>query len=67
MGEDREVLDIGEEGVDLAEVLLEVLGHPEGLDLFLPEDGSHQFVRGEPLLVLRVLNRMEELRETQTT
>ena len=36
-------------------MLLQVLGHREGLDLLLSEDGSHGFVRGEPLLVLGVL------------
>ena len=39
----------------LAEVLLEVLGHPEGLDLLVSEDGRHQLVGGEPLLVGGVL------------
>ena len=36
-------------------MLLEVLSHPEALDLLLSEDGSHGFIRGEPLLVLGVL------------
>ena len=36
-------------------MLLEVLGHPEALDLLLSKDGSHGVVRGEPLLVLGVL------------
>ena len=30
---------------------LEVLGHAEGLDLLLAEDGGHEFVGGEELLV----------------
>ena len=37
------------------EMLLEVLGHPEAPDLLLSEDGSHGFIRSEPLLVLGVL------------
>ena len=44
-----------EGGLLVAEVILEVLGHAEGLDLLAPEDGLHQLVRGEVLLVLRVL------------
>ena len=39
----------------LGEVLLEVLGHAECLDLLLAEDRLHRLVGGEPLLVLRVL------------
>ncbi len=35
----------------------EELGHAEGLDLLLAEDRLHHLVRGEPLLVLRVLGR----------
>jgi hypothetical protein len=31
------------------------LGHPEGLDPLAAEDRLHELVRGEPLLVLRVL------------
>ena len=37
------------------QVLLEVLGHGECLDLLGSEDGSHGGVGGEPLLVLGVL------------
>jgi hypothetical protein len=36
-------------------VILEILGHAEGLDLLLAKDRLHQLVRGEPLLVLGVL------------
>jgi hypothetical protein len=36
-------------------VILEILGHAKGLDLLLAKDRLHQLVRGEPLLVLRVL------------
>ena len=36
-------------------MLLEVLDHPEALDPLLSEDGSHGFIRGEPLLVLGIL------------
>ena len=36
-------------------MLLEVLDHPETLDPLLSEDGSHGFIRGEPLLVLGIL------------
>ena len=39
----------------LVDVLLEVLGHAEGLDLLVAEHGLHELVRGEVLLVLRVL------------
>ena len=37
------------------QVLLEVLGHGERLDLLGAEDGSHRGVGREPLLVLGVL------------
>ena len=37
------------------QVLLEVLGHGERLDLLGAEDGSHRGVWREPLLVLGVL------------
>ena len=46
-----------DEVVALTEVLLQVLGHTEGLDLLGAEHGGHQLVRGEPLLVLRVLGK----------
>ena len=36
-------------------VFLQILGHGEGLDLLISEDGSHGLVRGEVLLALRVL------------
>ena len=36
-------------------MLLEVLGHAEALLPLLAKDGLHQLVRGEPLLVLGVL------------
>ena len=43
--------------VRVGEVLLEVLGHAEALLPLLAEDGLHHFVRGEPLLVLGILER----------
>ena len=39
----------------LGEVFLQVLGHAEALDLLISKDRSHGLVRGEPLLVLGVL------------
>jgi hypothetical protein len=36
-------------------MVLQILGHAEGLDLLLAKDGLHQLVGGEPLLVLGVL------------
>merc|ERR550525_797481 len=51
----RRIAGSDEGGLLVAEVILEVLGHAEGLDLLAPEDGLHQLVRGEVLLVLRVL------------
>ena len=36
-------------------MLLEVLAHAKGLDPLVAEDGLHSGVRGEELLVLRVL------------
>ena len=39
----------------LGEVGLKVLGHPEGADLLLAEDGLHLLVGLEELLVLGVL------------
>ena len=39
----------------VGEVLLQVLGHAEALDLLISKDRSHGLVRGEPLLVLGVL------------
>ena len=41
--------------VRVSEVLLQVLGHAEALDLLISKDRSHGLVRGEPLLVLGVL------------
>ena len=40
----------------LAEVVLQVLAHAEGLYPFLAEHGLHGFVRGEELLVFGILN-----------
>ena len=36
-------------------MLLQILGHAEGLDLLVSKDWSHRGVGGEPLFVLRVL------------
>ena len=36
-------------------MLFEVLSHAEGLDLLVSEDGRHELVGGEPLLVGGVL------------
>ena len=36
-------------------MLLQILGHAEGLDLLVSKDGSHRGVGGEPLFVLGVL------------
>ena len=41
--------------VRVGQMLLEILGHTEGLHLLLAEDGGHGGVRGEELLVLRIL------------
>ena len=41
--------------VRAGQMLLEILGHTEGLHLLLAEDGGHGGVRGEELLVLRIL------------
>ena len=39
----------------VGQMFLQILGHAETLDLLLPEDGLHGLVRGEPLLLLRIL------------
>jgi len=39
----------------VCQMLLEILGHAETLDLLSTEDGGHGLVGSEPLLVLRVL------------
>ena len=41
--------------VRVGEVLLEVFGHTEALDLLISEDGGHGSIGSEPLLVLGVL------------
>ena len=42
--------------VQIGEVRPQVLGHSEGFDLLISEDLGHLLVRGEVLLVLRVLD-----------
>ena len=39
----------------LGEVFLQVLGHAEALNLLISKNGSHGGIRGEPLLVLGIL------------
>ncbi len=43
-------------GCSVGEMSAQELGHAEGLDPLAAEDRLHQLVRGEPLLVLRVLD-----------
>ena len=39
----------------------EELGHAEGLDPLAAEDRLHELVRGEPLLVLGVLQQVRQI------